>query len=409
MIHVCFGLYDKTGRYSKFTGTAILSLFENTKSEVTVHIIHGSTVSADNRDKFTQLAERYNQRVKLYNVEELCADKVTEMKNLLTNTFKAQYSLAAIYRFFIPELFSPDIEKVIYLDSDIIVNLDIAELWKIELNDAPLGVIPTISQNLGKDWMHWNFPMCRNKVTAFEDYFNSGVLFINLKIFRHEEKNIIDGFKFVASHSEYTFFDQDVLNYCFATRALKLPNKFNRYVISARSEKVSPAQSIYHYVGQNITWSFGLDMDDPFNRLWMNYFIKTPWFDAESIGRLYKGVQKLHVDLKQAMIQLSALMSGKARAFFALPEDIEMLKIFFSIQGNEEVILAEGQHSLQELIYAMRRSHGKKVFFIIVANFPFNVLTEAGFVNGRDFLNGIEFFSEANGMPLDSHTFLKSM
>ncbi|MBQ4404635.1 MAG: hypothetical protein II857_09525 [Selenomonadaceae bacterium] len=29
MIHVCFGLYDKTGRYSKFTGTTICSIFEN--------------------------------------------------------------------------------------------------------------------------------------------------------------------------------------------------------------------------------------------------------------------------------------------------------------------------------------------------------------------------------------------
>ena len=29
MIHVCFSLHDKTGAYAKFTGTAMLSLFEN--------------------------------------------------------------------------------------------------------------------------------------------------------------------------------------------------------------------------------------------------------------------------------------------------------------------------------------------------------------------------------------------
>lgn len=29
MIHVCFGLYDKNGTYSKFTGTSMLSIFEN--------------------------------------------------------------------------------------------------------------------------------------------------------------------------------------------------------------------------------------------------------------------------------------------------------------------------------------------------------------------------------------------
>lgn len=29
MIHVCFALYDKSGHYSKFLGTTMLSLFEN--------------------------------------------------------------------------------------------------------------------------------------------------------------------------------------------------------------------------------------------------------------------------------------------------------------------------------------------------------------------------------------------
>ena len=29
MIHVCFAQYDANGRYSKFTGTAMLSIFEN--------------------------------------------------------------------------------------------------------------------------------------------------------------------------------------------------------------------------------------------------------------------------------------------------------------------------------------------------------------------------------------------
>ena len=73
MIHVCFGLYDKTGSYSKFTGTAMLSLFDNTTSNVTVHILHDNTLTNDNREKFSYVAGRYGQRVKFYNVEKLCA------------------------------------------------------------------------------------------------------------------------------------------------------------------------------------------------------------------------------------------------------------------------------------------------------------------------------------------------
>ena len=38
MIHVCFALYDGTGTYSRFTGTAMLSLFENnTPPPITVN------------------------------------------------------------------------------------------------------------------------------------------------------------------------------------------------------------------------------------------------------------------------------------------------------------------------------------------------------------------------------------
>ena len=29
MVHVCFVIHDKTGRYSKFAGTTMLTIFEN--------------------------------------------------------------------------------------------------------------------------------------------------------------------------------------------------------------------------------------------------------------------------------------------------------------------------------------------------------------------------------------------
>ena len=402
MIHVCFGIHDKTGHYSKFTGTAILSLFENTKSKVTVHILHDNTLTQDNRDKFSRLAERYNQLVKFYNVEELCAAKIVEYINIVPSIKNSRVSVGAFYRLLISQILSPDIEKIIYFDSDIIVNLDIVELWQFELGEKILGVV-TISDIGGN--LHCDKIYLEGYIKT-EDYFNSGVLLMNLKLLRNEEETLLEGLRFRREHSS-DFFDQPILNYCFSTRTLKLSARFNKFVWCARRENETFAdKKIYHYTGGG---RCQLDMRDPFNRLWMSYFIKTPWFDENSIGRLYEGVQRLHVELKAAMVQLSALMSGKARAFFALPQDIEMLKIFFAMRDDEEVILAETEQSLRELIDAMRRSRGKKVFFIMVANFPFNMLIQAGFVYGKDFLNGLEFLSEANGMPLNSYELIKAM
>ena len=411
MIHICFGLHDKTGRYSKFTGTALLSIFANTTAEVTAHILHDSTLTHDNRDKFIYLAGRHGQRVKFYNVEKLFAEKISAT---LSDSFQALYSAAAMYRFLIPQVLPATVDRVIYLDSDVIVNLDIAQLWRTRLLGKPLAAVPVSFQNndlqAGLKRARKMFRMCVDGGVKAEEYFNSGVLLMNLNTFRDEEATLTSAIKSIAVYPEYEFLDQDVLNYCFAARALRLPVKFNRAVRYERAEgKGGVDNKIYHYAGQNYVWSFNLDMKDAFNRLWMDYFIKTPWFDATTIGRLYESVQRLHIRLKQAMINTSAAMSGKTRVFFAMPENLEATREVFAVTDEEEIILAESDDSLKDLLTEMRAARGKKIFFIMVTGFPFDVLTEAGFVRGRDFLNGFEFLSEAHGFPLDSHRLLKAM
>ena len=411
MIHVCFSLHDKTGRYSKFTGTAMLSMFENTSSEVTVHILHDKTLTPNNRDKFIYLAGRYNQHVEFHNVEKFFT---AEWAAALSENFQALYSSAAMYRFLIPKFFPASVDKVIYLDSDVIVNTDIEELWRTRLVSEPVAAVPASLQNAdlqdGIKRVRRMFRMCEDGGVKPEDYFNSGVLLINLRIFRDEEENLMSAIKSIAAYPEYKFLDQDVLNYCFAARALRLPVKFNRAVRYERLEgNAEPLKKIYHYVGQNYLWSVNLDMSDPFNRLWMDYFMKTPWFGVESIGRLYESIKRIHIQLKQAMITTSTIMSGKTRVFFSMPENLAATKEVFEVKDNEEIILAESEDSLRALLYEMRISQGKKIFFIMVTDFPFDVLTEAGFVRSQDFVNGFEFLSEAQGAPLDTHRLIKAM
>lgn len=96
----------------------MLSLFENTASEVTVHILHDNTLPAENREKFIYIAGRYGQHVKFYNVDALFANEIDRFVNLIPALKTAYSSIATMYRFFIPQLLSPDADKCIYLDSD---------------------------------------------------------------------------------------------------------------------------------------------------------------------------------------------------------------------------------------------------------------------------------------------------
>ena len=65
MIHVCYALFDRDGTYSKFIGTSILSMFENTQEKVTIHLIHDSTLTDENRKKFMRLVLDYDQDISM--------------------------------------------------------------------------------------------------------------------------------------------------------------------------------------------------------------------------------------------------------------------------------------------------------------------------------------------------------
>ncbi len=390
MIHVSFGLYDKTGRYSKFVGTTMLSLFENTTAAVTVHLLHDHTLTSDNREKFLQLAARFGQAVKFYNVENF-SDKLDEFIKYVPNVKSSHLSVGTIYRFLLPQILSPEIKKLIYLDADIIVTLDLNELWQIDLGEKILAAVPEILSYETRESMNYAFMLCAEGLVAPEDYFNGGVLLINPNLFRAEENAIKEGLRFHFQNPKYQqYFDQDILNYCFAARALKLPAKFNRFVLYARRDEEPPSKKIYHYSGGSFGYGLTFDPRDPFNRLWMKYFVKSPWFNEETLAHLYESFMQARTELKKSALKLSAQVSGKSRIFLTNEEQLNLLLENFSVREDEDVFTVADGTALQKIIDVMNAQRGKGIFFFLLPKFPFDVLEEAGFVRGEDFLDGFE-------------------
>ena len=395
MIHVCFAIHDETGHYSKFAGTAILSLFENTNSKVTAHILHDNSLTQDNRDKFYYLAGRYGQVVKFYNVEELVNkndDMLQKVKLILSED--THFSVAMFYRFFIPQLFPQDIEKVIYLDSDVIVNLDIKKLWQNKMINEPLGVVPEVFNGIRPEKSSVCL-CCRDGFVAPEDYFNSGVLLMNLTVLRNEKDTLLKGIEFRASHPEYKLYDQEILNYCFAKRALKLPVEYNCMVKEIHNtEKGAVKRRIYHYAGKKD--GIGLDMKDPFNKLWMDFFIKTPWFNADIIGNIYDNmnqyISKAFEDLKASTRKYYSALVGKTRVFVIEDKKaIKWINSFFTKRNDDEYIVYNDNYSLNKLVDTITSSRNQKLFFIRVSGLS-DILSKKGFVENQDFVNDFKFF-----------------
>ena len=363
-------------------------------------------MTQDNRDKFVYLAGRYGQIIKFHNVEEICAKEIAYIEKLFANypDYK-RFTIGTFLKLLIPQVL-PDLDKSILIDADTIINLDIKELWQVELGDKPLAAVEYYPQSKGVP------PLCSNGTVDIDDYFNSGVLVINHKqILKNELKNIAAGIKFSSEHLEHSVFDQTILNYSFSKRYLKLDERFNYFVKYAkiRGEFLTDNR-ILHYFTQGD--SLRLDMSDKFNRLYFYYFAKTPWFNEDTIGNIYNGVRELYVERQNLMTVISAAVSGKRRVFVTATQNLDALKQIFYVQEGEEIFQINSPNWLNELANDMKNSIGKKIYFMLLGgNYPQlrNLLTQAGFVEWRDFINGEIFLSELHGVKWDSYRLIKTM
>ena len=401
MIHVCFGLHDGDGRYSKFTGTTIESIFANTSADVTAHILHDATLTVDNREKFVRLASGHNQRVDFYDVDELCPNEMKFLRDNRVDKINPRLTIGAFYRLLIKKFFASTTDRIIYLDSDIIVNMNISELWRIDLRDYPLAAVPEVS--IGLDTR--KALACRNGLVRTEDYFNSGTVLFNLE--RLPENFFYDGAQFLIDNPFYGNLDQDILNVFFAKNYLKLDGKFNAFVLfERRNEPVNVARKIYHYAEQCL----GLDVGDGFWQLWAENFLRSPWCDVQALNRLYEKFSEYDAQVKTLLIRVTGAFNGRRRAFVTFAFYVDAIKQIFDATDNE-LLVVETFADFDDLIRAIERLRSTHVFLSMVENFPLmrKVFSDVGLVEGKDFFNGLKFLAASHGYRFNAYQFIKAL
>ena len=409
MIHVCYGLYDRDGRYSKFVGTSIVSIFENTQENVTVHILHDNTLTDDNYDKFNYIANKYNQKIKFYNVEALVPDKVEDMKKEMSSILKSHFSIATLYRLLIPQLIS-ELPKIIYLDADIIVNRNIKDLWDINVNNHSLAAVSEILIDVEFQKNKRVKYLINAGLVKDEDYFNAGVLVINLNRWRNND-DLSKGYKFVCNHPECIYFDQDILNYCFSKDYVKLDADFDIFLTTERilHKPYKIKKAIYHFIYTTLQFN----MNDIFNRLFFEYFIKTPWFNINFISNISNKIIEIYDNRQKMFLQNISMMNGRKIIFFTERHNFESVKKIFNISDETYFVDASEANSYNKLIEIMKKDKEKYCFLLLIGNyFAFkNVLINQKFVEGRDFVNAMQFLplQYYSGISFESHSIIRSM
>ena len=131
------------------------------------------------------------------------------------------------FRLLAPQLL-PNVDKAIYLDSDLIVNDDLAKLYDYDVTGYKLAATrdaDTIGQIDGYDATVGPYLKDELGMDDPHDYFQAGVLLMNLA----ELRRTVTAEEFLAVSTErmWRWLDQDVLNKIVNGHYLRLPMRWN--------------------------------------------------------------------------------------------------------------------------------------------------------------------------------------
>ena len=391
IIHIGFGLHDKTGHYSVWVGTVMQSILEHTDSRICFHILHDETLSIDNKYKLEKVARSGSSIIEFHKIDE---NDFSVVKNQMS-----RFTIETMFRCSLPELL-PNLNRIIYLDADLFVNRDIKELWDVDICEYCLAGVA----DEGVD-IH-NYPKILNKYPGIkkESYFNAGVLYMNLKKLRefgNLKKLVVD---FLIENPEAGLPDQDALNVIFHNKVLYLDGSWNQFVFMHRKDNVEKLdKAIFHYAAALLMLYSHSQID-------LEYFrtiCRTPWIDYEMDHQFEQcfGRMKDRVYQYQNMLQLLSNPNIK-HVFYG--EENTMLKTLYNrinLKDGDYRVLEHAQNKESDILpckdlSVLKNEKDSIIIFVCWESDHCSAiqnLEELGFKNGKDFFVVSRFFSVDDG------------
>ncbi len=256
---------------------------------VTLSVLHNATepqriflffldagIREEDREELGRIVESYGARHAFIRPDTAIYSNITTQR----------YGVAALFRLSLETLLPQEVERVIYLDCDVLVFADLTTLWQTDLGPNIVGAVT----NLGHQ------PTERLGIAEGE-YFNSGVLLIDLHRWREEGlgKKVLS---YMVNHNEKLIFpDQDGLNCILKGRWQPLPLRWNAqpaiYSMYHKKKFVSGISAadyhtaitnpgIMHFVGEDKPWHY-MSFHPMGDNYWA-YLADSPWKQARPVG-----------------------------------------------------------------------------------------------------------------------------
>lgn len=252
--------------YAPFVTTTIASICDNTKSFCDFYILDGG-ISEENQEKICSLKKQFDN----FSIEFIKIDLEKEFCSIDYKNECSYVSLSTYNRFLIPKL-KPNLDKILYLDVDIIALGDIADLYKESLENYIVGAVEDYEAEFRN----------RDFILPSHNYFNAGVLLIDCEKWRaHDITKKLFEIE-LKYRNQLKFADQDVLNKLFENNYKILEKRYNR-IFPKKNDNII----LRHYAGELKPYFFP-------NNFVTQFFphIREFWFYAQKT-MFYSEIQNL--------------------------------------------------------------------------------------------------------------------
>ncbi|MBD2445796.1 glycosyltransferase family 8 protein [Nostoc sp. FACHB-152] len=258
--------------YAMGLSVTIRSVLENLQGnrKINLFVIDGG-IKNNNKKRILKSLSTLKCDIKFIKIPDVLLQKVIEShkpsRSGRSESKAKHVSIASFYRFLIPELVPNSLDRIIYLDCDLIVKGNLEEIWLTDLGDNyVLAVqdswIPYVSSSTSfLNYKELGIP-------ANTKYFNAGVLVINLNKWRADNITTKSIRYFMENFEYIGWYDQGVLNGLFAGQWGELDPRWNAttHIFGFQSWNQSPfTEEVYariihdpyiiHFVSEKKPWN----------------------------------------------------------------------------------------------------------------------------------------------------------
>lgn len=270
-------------KYVPWCGIMLTSLFESNPEERFVIFLLTAGLTDKNTTLISQLDEKYCADIRFVHIDEslLRGCSIREGDTV---------SLATYFRLLAPRFLPEEVEKVLYLDCDVVINGPVRPLWETDLEGCAFAA--AMDESFYKEELYQRLQYPRES-----GYVNAGVQLINLKYWR-ENTCVERCLECVLKNQEIlTLYDQDAMNKVLYQEKKLMSVTYNfqhgfmlwwqyGYYKGALKEDIDAAMLnpvIIHFDGRSKPWH--KDSHHPYTSFFLHYKNISLWKDTPLIGQ----------------------------------------------------------------------------------------------------------------------------